>query len=141
MPLPLALIPAGAKGIGVGVKAITKLSNFATNVLSQKRDKAKVKLDEQKTRLAQLEALAGGTTGSAQRPESLTTALAFGNTFKAEKGVSNKLSELKKGEKNFFKTDNESGNKMEKVKEFASKYWMYLVGAVVVFMFLKRKRR
>jgi uncharacterized membrane protein YraQ (UPF0718 family) len=114
-----------AKGAGFAVRAISGVKTKAAEILSRKKDKAQQRAEEAKAKAAQLAALAGGTTYSSKQPESMAEKLAFGASVEKVK------SENKKQNQN---------QQMEKVTEFFKKNWMYVLGGVVVLMFLKKKR-
>ena len=113
---------AATKGAGFAVKAVSSVRTKAAQILTKKKDKAVLRAEEAKVRAAQLAALAGGTTYSSKQPESMAEQLAFG-TKKENQKETNSKSET-----------------MEKVTDFLKKNWMYVIGGVVVLMFLKKKR-
>lgn len=134
MPIGMIVATLGAKagaskiaskGLGFIVRSVAGIKDKATNLLAQKRDKAQQKAEEARIKAAQLSALAGGTTYSSKKPESMAEKLTFGESAK----------KIKQEEAN--KSNQKS---MEKVTEFFKKNWMYILGGVAVLMFLKKKR-
>lgn len=115
---------AATKGAGFAVKAVSNIKTKAAEILTRKKDKAQQKAEEAKVRAAQIAALAGGTTYSSVQPQSMAEKLAFGAS-------------VKKVKEQEYKSNNQS---MEKVTEFVKKNWLYVLGGVVVLMFLKKKR-
>jgi len=118
---------AAKKGLGTTVRAISSLKNKATDILQRKKTKAELKAEEAKARAAQFAALAGGTTYSNVKPERMAEKAAFGAKLTAIKQSLNQ-------------SQNNQNQTMEKVKEFFTKNWMYVLGGVVLLMFLKKRR-
>jgi hypothetical protein len=117
---------AGKKGLGIAVRAISNVKNKATDILQRKKSKAELKAEEAKARAAQFAALAGGTAYSSVKPESAAEKVTFGEKMKKPLGI--------------FKEEKSKTETMEKAKEFFTKNWMYVVGGLVLLMFLKKRR-
>jgi len=124
--MPLATL-VGAKGVGLAVRAISTLKNKATDILKAKKTKAELKVEQAKSRAAQLSALAGGTAYSQEKELSQGALETFG--IKPNKAGVREILEPKKQKMN-----------MEKAKEFFMKNWVYLAVGVVALMFLKKRR-
>ena len=122
-------------------KGLNKAQNWLGKVISRKKDKAVSKLEEQKARVAQLEALQ--TPGTRSDTNYFTTDLqkkVFGIAPDEKKGFI--TPEVEVNEKFLAKFNNKTPNKMENTQNWLMKNWMYLVGGAAALYFLMgRKRR
>jgi len=135
----VAAVPGGS----LALKVLGGANALVSRIISNKKDKAKAKLDEAKARLAQFESLQGKglVNRGTDQPTSPVLAAVLGQQPTEKKGYYGPEKELVRFSELEKMNEKDKKEKMEKAKTWLMSYWYYVAGGLVVAYMLFRKKR
>lgn len=144
VPPPLAKVAAtAANPTKILYKGIKTAQNWLGKIVGRKKNKAEKRLEQEKQKIAQLEALqTGGTRSGSDYPTSDLQKKVFGIAPDESKKILGRTIPIPSALlAKFDSKNNKTGKQMEQAKDWFGKNWMYVVGGLAAYYFLIGKKR